>query len=241
VHFVFPQHSSAGKLADLVVDASNSEHLVSEGLAVLREWIEESIFTLNLSNSPRVLEIFLISSVSRSLVNGNDSCPYKKALDHYGVPQYIQRTKLRGRGFRDVYRLDKVSGRRYLVYLDLYNGLFAHGNTAMLAGINYLQLVMPCGYCFITYIVYSHVIESKTELDVNLLISMLEVVTALLLAGLKPDLNDLYIPQSWLFVLGQRHTWPRTRELHFTEHLLVPLMTLSQEINFGNSLCLLRI
>jgi hypothetical protein len=87
----------------------------------------------------------------------------------------------------------------------------------------------------------SHVIESKIELDVNVLVSMLEVVTALLLAGLKPDLNDLYIPQSWLFVLGQRHTWPRTRELQFTENLLVPLMTLSKEINIGNSSYLLRI
>jgi hypothetical protein len=150
VHFVFPQYSSAGKLADLVVDASNSERLVTEGLAVLREWIEESIFTLNLSNSPRVLEIFLISSVSSSFANGNNSYSYKKALDHYGVPQYIQRTKLRGRGFRDVYRYDRASGRRCLVYLDLYNGLFAHGNTAMRAGIDYLQSVIPHGYCFAT-------------------------------------------------------------------------------------------
>lgn len=62
--FLFPQYSSSGKLADLVVDPSGTDHRIIEGLAVLRDWIEESIYTLNLSNSPRVLEIFLISSVS---------------------------------------------------------------------------------------------------------------------------------------------------------------------------------
>jgi hypothetical protein len=46
--------------------------------------------------------------------------------------------------------------------------------------------------------------------DANALVSMLEVVTALLLAGLKPDLNGLCIPQSWLFVLAQRMSWPQT-------------------------------
>lgn len=80
---------------------------------------------------------------------------------------------------------------------------------------------------------YSHVIEYRAELDANILISMLEVVTALLVAGLKPDLDGLYIPQSWLFVLGQRQRWPRTRTLHFTNNLLIPLMRLSHGINDG--------
>lgn len=62
---IYPQHSGAGKLADLTTNTGSPDNRIAEGLIVLRDWINESIWTLNLSNSPRVLEVFLIASVSQ--------------------------------------------------------------------------------------------------------------------------------------------------------------------------------
>jgi hypothetical protein len=66
---------------------------------------------------------------------------------------------------------------------------------------------------------------------------MIEIVTALLLAGLRRGLHGLVLPQSWLFTLGQRRIWPTTNLRFFINKLLNPLLKLCIEINKGSGEC----
>jgi hypothetical protein len=80
----------------------------------------------------------------------------------------------------------------------------------------------------------SHVLQTKVEVDAHSLILILEIVTAVLVVGLKPDLHGLVIPRSWLFTLAQRHAWPSYKVMAFMGHLINPLMTLVSDIQVGS-------
>ena len=63
VSVVYPQHSSFGKLYNLEVNTPDMNLRVAKGLLVLRTWIREAVYELELTQTRRVLEITLLAAV----------------------------------------------------------------------------------------------------------------------------------------------------------------------------------
>jgi hypothetical protein len=63
---IYPEHSVAGKLSHLSTDPDNPETRITEGLAVLRDWIRDLIYYLNPSRVREMLQLFLVASVRTS-------------------------------------------------------------------------------------------------------------------------------------------------------------------------------
>ena len=71
-------------------------------------------------------------------------------------------------------------------------------------------------------------------MNANDLVSLVEVLCALMIGGMKPTAHDLIIPESWLFVLAQRMQWPPMQIWTFLDDLLDPLLQLCRLINSGS-------
>jgi hypothetical protein len=61
---IYPEHSAAGKLSNLVTDPSRPDLRIIEGLRVLRDWIQESIYAPDRAKVTDILQLFLTASVS---------------------------------------------------------------------------------------------------------------------------------------------------------------------------------
>lgn len=70
-------------------------------------------------------------------------------------------------------------------------------------------------------------------MDAHAFVSILEVITTLLIIGLKRELHGLIIPQAWLFTLALRPKWPETKIFAYITFLLQPLMELVEDICIG--------
>ncbi|KAG8805019.1 hypothetical protein FRC17_005772, partial [Serendipita sp. 399] len=136
------------------------------------------------------------------------------ALDHYRAFYYIKRAGIRlGR----THRGHIGPGDIRPVFLDLFNALFSHSREAISCGVEYVH----------------YILSNKINVDVHGLICVLEMIMAQMLAGLHRNLHALLIPESWLFVLGQRKNWPAVEIDVFIRRLLPPFGTLVEDIING--------
>ncbi|KAG8821829.1 hypothetical protein FRC18_011189, partial [Serendipita sp. 400] len=139
------------------------------------------------------------------------------AFDHYRAFQYIVRARIDRFTPSDGYRTDTTTGQRHIVLLDLFKGLFSHEASAAKAGVAYI----------------CHTLESRGVIDTHGLISIIEIIFSLLLAGSHFKHHGLIIPRSWLFPLSQR----RNRRVNDVEPvisgMIKSLMGLIQDIHQG--------
>jgi hypothetical protein len=60
---IYPQNNNVGRLADIgAYTDQEKDNLVRHGLLVLREWIREAFYGLNLSYTDHMMELFLLAS-----------------------------------------------------------------------------------------------------------------------------------------------------------------------------------
>jgi hypothetical protein len=64
IDVIYPEHSAAGKLSNLETDPSMPDFRIMEGLRVLRDWIQESIYASDRAKVADILQLFLTASVS---------------------------------------------------------------------------------------------------------------------------------------------------------------------------------
>jgi hypothetical protein len=116
---LFPLHEAAGNLASF----TSREPGISDGITVLREWLQESIWNLDVNNPSNMLKTLLMAS----------------ALDIEHRPDGRQGTILR-RVPRTVegYRVD-VESKQHPLFLDLVNALFRPAEGSVEQGIAFLQ------------------------------------------------------------------------------------------------------
>ncbi|PVG01897.1 hypothetical protein CPB86DRAFT_698462 [Serendipita vermifera] len=202
---IYPQSLMLGQKEGLQADYIHPEQVVLQGLRVLREWIEDCFYNLG-----HWYQGFA-NALTKLFLLGS-------VIDYDGIPRYIRRAKIERRIMSNEYRKDKDGNSSHPLFLDIYNSLFAQTAGAMECGVEYLK----------------HMIESNTLVDAFGLILILEEVTILLLGGLKPTLNTLIIPNSWLFRLKQRRTWADVGVLAYISHLLNPLLKLLAGIDSGS-------
>ncbi|KAG8794853.1 hypothetical protein FRC16_010327 [Serendipita sp. 398] len=183
--------------------ASTSDAMVARGLLVLREWVRDGFYNLSPSHPNQTLDLFLVAT----------------AFDHYRAFHYIVRASLKmdRSTLSDGYRMDATTGQRRIVLLDLFNGLFSHDASAANSGITYI----------------CHILESRSIIDTHSLISILEIIFSLLLAGSHPKHHGLIIPRSWLFPLSQRRNRRGLDLETIISGMLKPLMGLIQDIHRG--------
>lgn len=198
---VYPDIVAAGRIADFVTHLTQTEPLVSQGLTVLRHWIEEGFYNLEPDRMDHILELFLIAT----------------AFDHYAAPRYILHSRLERRLLSDGYRVHSDTGQRTPLILDLFNCLFVDEQGTAEIGVAFIITILA----------------NRTRVDVHSLVCVLELVTAVVLAGMNPSLHAVVIPKSWLFVLGQRGTWPVVTIWAYISHLVKPLVNLAIEISKG--------
>ena len=116
---LFPLHEAAGNLASF----TSREPGVSDGIIVLREWLQDSICNLDVRNPSVMLKTLLMAS----------------ALDIERRPD-VQKDNILRRVPHNVdgYRVDVVGGRRPL-FLDLIDALFRPTEGSVEQGITFLQ------------------------------------------------------------------------------------------------------
>ncbi|KAG8790264.1 hypothetical protein FRC16_000978, partial [Serendipita sp. 398] len=180
-------------------------YTLDRGLSILRDWMQAEFYDLDPMNARWNMKLFLLATI----------------FDHYGPPNYILRVQIE---LEDIdkekgCRKDPKTGERHPLFLDLFNSLFAHESGAVEEGIAYLQ----------------HTLTTNMETDAHMLICVLEITTACLLAGIRPELCGLILPKSWLFTLGQRRSYPEADIWAFVSHLIKPLMGFVQNIRRGSS------
>jgi hypothetical protein len=116
---LFPLHEAAGNLASF----TSREPGVSNGIIVLREWLQDSICDLNVRNPSAMLKTLLMASALdiEHRPNGREGSILRR------VPHTV-----------DGYRVG-VQGKRQPLFLDLINALFRPTERSVEHGIAFLQ------------------------------------------------------------------------------------------------------
>ena len=115
---LFPLHEAAGNLASFT---SRERGGVSDGIIILREWLQDSICNLDVRNPSAMLKTLLMAS----------------AIDIGHRPDVRKGSILR-RVLQDGYRVDE-EGKRQPLFLDLINALFRPAEGSVEQGIAFLQ------------------------------------------------------------------------------------------------------
>jgi hypothetical protein len=116
---LFPLHDAAGNLANF----TSREPGVSDGVIVLREWLQDSIYNLNVKYPSVMLKTLLMASA----VDIEHRPDGRKGSILHRVPQTV-----------DGYRVD-VEGKNQPLFLDLINALFRPAEGSVEQGIAFLQ------------------------------------------------------------------------------------------------------
>ena len=116
---LFPLHDAAGNLASF----TSREPGVSEGLTVLRGWLQDSICDLDVKNPSAMLKTLLMASALDIKRRPNG----RKFSILHRVPHTVEG-----------YRVD-VDGKQQPLFLDLINALFRPVRGSVEQGIAFLQ------------------------------------------------------------------------------------------------------
>jgi hypothetical protein len=136
---IYPYSTIAGKLANLTTDPSHPEPVIEEGLWVLRDWVQWSVYTLDVNQLNQVLELFLFASGEIQRIHSRVYVVLiyiALAIDHYRAFRYIQDARLHVNMSDKGYRTDSLSRTRTPLFLDLANCLFAD---SVENGIGFIQ------------------------------------------------------------------------------------------------------
>jgi hypothetical protein len=116
---LFPLHDAAGNLANF----TSRELGVSDGVIVLREWLQDSTYNLDVKNPSTMLKTFLMASA----IDIEHRPDGRKGSILHRVPRTV-----------DGYRVD-VEGKNQPLFLDLINALFQPAEGGVEQGIAFLQ------------------------------------------------------------------------------------------------------
>ena len=116
---LFPLHEAAGNLASF----TSQEPGVSDGVIVLREWLQDSTWNLDVKNPSAMLKTLLMTS-ALDIEHRPDG---RKGSIIHRVPRTV-----------DGYRFD-VYGNQQPLFLDLINALFRPAEGSVEQGIAFLQ------------------------------------------------------------------------------------------------------
>jgi hypothetical protein len=116
---LFPLHEAAGNLASF----TSRESGVSDGITVLREWLQDSICILDVKNPSAMLKKLLMAS-ALDIEHRPDG---RKGNILHRVPRTV-----------DGYRVD-VERKQQPLFLDLINALFRPAEGSVEQGIAFLQ------------------------------------------------------------------------------------------------------
>lgn len=109
------------------LEAEGDDHLLNDGLAVLRDWTREYLYSLSPSKHSEILKIFLLAS----------------AVDFYGVPKYIHGADMAKASTSSADRSGE-DGAKIPLFTDLVNFLFTQAHGSLEAAIGYMRFVELC-------------------------------------------------------------------------------------------------